>query len=62
MKKKVSLICLLLTVLFLLTACGGTFTCDLCGTEKTGRKHVSDVYGMKMTICDDCYTGIANLR
>ncbi len=40
-----------------LTACGSTFTCDMCGEEKTGTSYSfkSTATGEDMTICEDCY-------
>ena len=41
-----------------LTACGGAFTCDICGEEKTGGRKTQEALGMKLTICDECAGGI----
>lgn len=61
MKKKIIvLLCAASTVLSL-AACGGKFTCDLCGEEKSGKKHTSEVLGEEVTICDDCYGDIEDL-
>ena len=40
-----------------LTACGSTFTCEMCGEEKTGKSYTfqSSATGEDMTICEDCY-------
>ena len=44
----------ILAAMLLLTACG-KYTCDLCGQEKSSTKHTTNIYGHKMTICDECY-------
>ena len=60
--KKVIAVALLVCLMAVLTACGGKpFTCDLCGLEKSGKKHTSEAYGTKMTICDDCYKDLQSI-
>ena len=55
MKKRKFLAVLLATVSILsLTGCG-KFTCDMCGEEKSGKKHEETLLGESITICDDCY-------
>ena len=59
--KKALVILLIACAVLALSACGKPFTCDLCGQEKTGKKHTSDAYGYEMTICDDCYKDVQAL-
>ena len=59
MKKLICLALLVVVVLSLFTACG-KFTCDLCGEEKSGKKHEEEFLGEKVTCCDDCYKEIEN--
>ena len=54
MKKIISLLVLVFAMVTMLTACG-KFTCALCNEEKSGEKHVSEIEGEKIEICDDCY-------
>lgn len=58
MKKRKFLAVLLATVSILsLTGCG-KFTCDMCGEEKSGKKHEETLLGESITICDDCYKAL----
>ncbi len=41
--------------------CGEPFTCDLCGEEKTGKKHTEELLGQEITYCDECYKGLEEL-
>ncbi len=57
MKKiKRAIAVLLITVMSLttLTACGGKFTCDICGKEKSGKKYTSEILGQTVNVCKDC--------
>ena len=60
MKKKIISAILLLGTVFLM-ACG-SFTCDLCGQEKNGKKYEYSLFGEKGTICKDCYKGLQELK
>ena len=60
MKKFVTII-LLGMLMVTLTACSAAFSCDMCGLEKKGKKHVSEELGVKITICNDCYQSINSL-
>ena len=54
MKRKMTVLLLVVLGVISLTACGGeSFTCDLCGEEKTGTKYTSSM-DEDMTICKDC--------
>ncbi|MDE7298094.1 MAG: hypothetical protein K2N94_04605 [Lachnospiraceae bacterium] len=53
--KKRFLAVLLVTVSLLSLAGCGKFKCDMCGEEKSGKKHEQTVLGETLTICDDCY-------
>lgn len=35
--------------------CGGKFTCDTCLQEKSGKKHTEEMFGVEITMCNDCY-------
>ena len=59
--KKFCAIILLGTLLATLTACSSSFICDLCGGEKTGKKHTNKESGIEMTVCDDCYKSVNEL-
>ena len=59
--KKFCTIILLGILLATLTACSRSFTCDLCGEEKTGKKHTNKESGIEMTVCDDCYKSVNEL-
>ena len=60
MKKKV-IAALLATVTILSFAGCGKFTCDMCGEEKSGKKHEETILGETITICDDCYKDLEDL-
>lgn len=53
MKKKIIALLLTVTTVISLSACGGPFTCDICGEEKTGKKHTKTIADEKITYCDD---------
>ena len=53
--KKIFAIALLGATVLSFAACGGKFTCDECGQEKSGKKHTEELLGVKITMCDDCY-------
>lgn len=55
MKKLIAMLLLAACLLLTLTACGKKFTCDLCLQEKSGKQHISESMGIKVTVCDDCY-------
>lgn len=57
MKKIIGILVLAVAMVTMLTACG-KFTCDLCGEEKSGEKHESELLGQEVVICDDCYTAL----
>ena len=59
MKKIIALVLVIATV-FALTACG-KFTCDMCGEEKSGKKHEESMLGESIVICDDCYKALEDL-
>lgn len=61
MKKMVRLIALLMLLATLLCGCGGKFTCDFCGEEKSGSKYSMDLMGEKIDICKDCKKGLDEL-
>ncbi len=54
MKRLIAMALLGATVLSF-AACGGKFTCDECGEEKTGKKHTIEIAGEKGTMCAECY-------
>lgn len=60
MKRKISVALIMVVLAFVLTACG-TFKCSICGQEKSGGSHTTEVFGRKLTVCDDCYNTGSNL-
>lgn len=61
MKRKMMLLILAIMGVISLTACGGeTFTCDLCGEEKTGTPYTSGT-DEDMTVCEDCVDMVNDL-
>lgn len=60
MKKLISLIALLATLTALLCGCG-KFECDMCGEEKSGRKHKGDLFGEEIVYCSDCKDALEDL-
>lgn len=52
MKRLISILLLVVVLATMLTACG-KFTCDMCGEEKTGKKHEESMLGESIVICDD---------
>ncbi len=54
MKNIVRILLVVFALTTLLTACG-KFECDLCGKEKGGEKHESEISGEEVVMCDDCY-------
>lgn len=60
MKKLISILLLVVVLATMLTACG-KFTCDMCGEEKTGKKHEESMLGESVVICDDCYKALEDL-
>lgn len=60
MKRLISILLLVVVLATMLTACG-KFTCDMCGEEKTGKKHEESMLGETVVICDDCYKALEDL-
>lgn len=60
MKKRL-IAAFLATVTILSFAGCGKFTCDMCGEEKSGKKHKEELLGETITICDDCYKELEDL-
>lgn len=54
MKKKISVLLLTMAAVLSLTACGGKFTCDGCGEEKSGKSYKATFLGEELTLCKDC--------
>ena len=61
MKKFLCLLVLVAMVASMLVACVGSFTCDLCGKDKTGRKYTEELLGEKIEYCSDCKEGLEEL-
>ena len=59
--KRIWALILVVIMALSLTACGGKFTCDVCGKEKTGKSHSTELFGQKVLICDDCYESLGVL-
>ncbi len=58
------LVCILLLVALMVTmfaACGGSFVCDLCGQEKTGKRYEGAFFGQEIEYCKDCKKGLEEL-
>lgn len=55
MKKRIMALLLTALTVVSLTACGEPFTCDICGEEKTGKKHSETILGEEIIYCNDCY-------
>jgi len=53
MKKFIAIALILVTVLALFTACGGKYTCGLCGQEKTSGKNEVEYDGETLVYCSD---------
>ena len=60
MKKRMLAILLAAMMILSLAGCG-KFTCDLCGQEKSGKKHTETLFGQKITYCNDCYKELEEL-
>lgn len=60
MKRLISILLLVVVLATMLTACG-KFTCDMCGEEKSGKKHEESMLGESIVICDDCYKALEDL-
>ena len=60
MKRLISILLLVVVLATMLTAFG-KFTCDMCGEEKTGKKHEESMLGESIVICDDCYKALEDL-
>lgn len=54
MKKKISVLLLTMAAVLSLSACGGKFTCDGCGEEKSGKSYKATFLGEELTLCKDC--------
>ena len=54
MKKKIIALLLMVTTAISLTAGGKSFTCDICGEEKTGKQYKTTVFGEEVVYCEDC--------
>lgn len=61
MKKRLVASLLTVAAVFSLTACGKTFTCDICGEEKTGKSYTETVLDVKVTYCRDCHDKLEEL-
>ncbi|MBR3825224.1 MAG: hypothetical protein IKJ39_08500 [Lachnospiraceae bacterium] len=61
MKKKLAILLLTVLVVISLTACGSeSFTCDLCGEEKTGTKYTS-TQDEDVVYCKECIDMVQDL-
>ncbi|MDE5591141.1 MAG: hypothetical protein K2J60_18705 [Acetatifactor sp.] len=54
MKKKIIALLLTVTTVISLAACGKSFTCDICGKEKTGKQFKMTILGEEVIYCSDC--------
>lgn len=53
MKRLITVLCLVIAMTTLLTACG-KFTCDECEKETKGEKYEVNPFGEEMTVCEEC--------
>ena len=60
MKKFVALLLVVVLMATMLCACG-SFKCDLCGKEKSGKKYTENLLGQEITYGSDCKDSIAAL-
>lgn len=61
MKRIIGIVCLLLAMVTVLTACN-KFTCADCGQVVKGKEHVLDVAGEEFSLCNDCYNAYQERR
>lgn len=61
MKRKIVLLLTALLATLALAGCG-TFTCDMCGKEKSGKSYSVTILDEKATICEDCHDGINAIK
>ena len=54
MKKVIAILCVAVTMVCLLTACGKKFTCDECEKESKGEKYEISMFGEERTVCKEC--------
>ena len=60
--KKWLIIAMIASLALAITACGSKpYVCSLCTEERTSKKHTTDFYGEKMTVCDECYKEINSM-
>lgn len=57
MKKFLVLALMAVMAVTCLAGCG-KFECDVCGEEKSGKKHEGEILGEEVVMCDDCYEKI----
>ncbi len=59
MKKRFLITVVALSIL--LTACG-SFTCDVCGQEKSGKQNSAQISGKAVVYCDACKATVESLQ
>ncbi len=52
--KKIMYLTIIFIFMLTLSSCG-KFYCDICGEEKNGKKHIENIFGEEVIICDECY-------
>lgn len=55
------LLALLMLFTMLISGCAKEFTCDLCDKTQKSQAHSVEIYGEKLTVCDDCYQELKDL-
>ena len=60
MKKFVALLLVVVLMATMLCACG-SFKCDLCGKEKSGKKYTENLLGQEISYCSDCKDSLEDL-
>ena len=60
MKKVICGLVLAATLATALTGCG-TFKCDFCNEEKSGKQYKDEILGQAVIYCKDCYEALKEL-
>lgn len=56
-----ALFALFMLFTLLISGCAKEFTCDFCDETKKSQAHSIEIYGEKLTVCDDCYQELKDL-
>jgi len=58
--KKLYLLIIISLIIFFLSGCT-KFICDDCGKEKSGKSHTIEIYGIRDTLCEDCFSNYGDM-